>query len=411
MSTRRVEFEGARGQRLVGRLELPPDGVPRATALFAHCFTCSKDIRCAVQVSRALAALEIGTLRFDFTGIGESAGDFAETTVSSNVDDLVAAAAFLERELGAPSLLVGHSLGGAAVLLAAGRLPTVRAVATIGAPAETTHVRRLLQAELDEIATHGEADVTLGGRAVTIGQAFVDDLDGARLLDAVAALDAALLLFHAPDDRLVGMDHAARLYTAAPHPKSFVSLAGADHFLSRAEDAAYVGAVLAAWAERYLPPRPEATREQVEEPTVVRVSTAGSGFRTEIGVRGHALVADEPTAMGGTDAGPTPYDLLAAALGACTTMTLVSYARRKGWPLREAVARLRHAKVYARDQDRCDDEPARLDRLERSVELVGELSDEQRARLHEIAGRCPVHRTLDAGVEVVAAAEEPPATG
>ncbi|HEY0970358.1 MAG TPA: alpha/beta fold hydrolase [Gemmatimonadales bacterium] len=402
MTTRRITFAGSQGQMLSGRLELPPDGDPRACALFAHCFTCSKDGRGAVYTSRALAERGIAVLRFDFTGLGESEGEFEDTTFGSNVDDLVAAADFLTSEFGAgPALLVGHSLGGAAVVRAVSRIPSARAVATVAAPAEPTHVRRLLRRGLEEIERTGVAEVELGGRVFRVSRDFVEGLDEVRMRDQIARLEAALLVLHSPADRVVGIENARMIYDAARHPKSFVSLDDADHLLSEPRDAAYAAGVIAAWAERYLPPVPEEGAEESERPTRVTVSTGREGYRTEIGVRHHTLVADEPGSVGGTDAGPTPYDLLVAALGACTTMTLQMYARRKGWPLEEAIARLRHTRGYAHDQARCEeDEDACLDSIERELELVGPLGAEQRRRLAEIADRCPVHRTVTRRIAV-----------
>ncbi len=400
MRTRAVTFPGALGHELSGRLELPAGDEPIACALFAHCFTCSMDLKAAVNVARALAAQRIAVLRFDFTGLGRSEGDFGDTTYSSNVDDLIAAAGFLEEQLQAPSILVGHSLGGAAVLHAARRLPSVRAVATIGAPGEPSHVLRHLESSREEIEQEGEAVVRLAGRPFRIGRAFLEDLEAPRLEGAARDLGRALLIFHSPIDPIVGIENAARLYQAARHPKSFVSLDQADHLLTDEADARYVGAVLAAWAQKYVDLPPEPPPEEVVKSDRVVTTTAGDAFRTEVLAGGHALVADEPRSVGGQDTGPTPYELLAAALGACTGMTLKMYAERKGWPLEEVVVHLRHDKIYAEDEARCEDEPARLDRLTRILEIEGPLEDAQRARLVEIAGRCPVHRTLEAGVQV-----------
>lgn len=405
MTSQSVTFTGARGQRLAGRLDLPADGPPRACAIVAHCFTCSKDVTAAAYVSRALAERRIAVLRFDFAGFGESEGDLAEASFAADVDDVVAASAFLERELAAPALLVGHSLGGVAVLAAASRIPGVRAVATIGAPADLTHIRNLLATD-GPGGDDGGAGVMIAGRRVNVTGAFLGDMDGAAVRDRLRDLGAALVIFHAPDDKVVSIRNATRLYTAARHPKSFVSLPGAGHMLEERADAEYVASVLAAWTERYLPAE-ERDPAEPQRPTRVTAITGATGFRTEIGVRAHTLLADEPVAVGGTDAGPTPYDLLAAALGACTTMTLQMYARRKGWPLTEAIARLRHSRVYSQDQGDCPDRPARMDQLDRELELVGELTEEQRARLLEIADRCPVHLTLHAGVSIRTALAPP----
>jgi putative redox protein len=401
MQTHVVTFPNAAGETLSARLEMPLDGDPTACAVFAHCFTCSKNFKATVAISRALAQARIAVLRFDFTGLGESEGEFEDTSFSTSVDDLVAAAIWLEHNHQAPQLLVGHSLGGAASIHAAARIPSVRAVATINAPSEPSHVLKLLEHAIPEIEERGEARVQLSGRSFRVKKQFLDDLEATRMQDAVRAMRAALLIFHAPEDQTVGIDNAARLYTAAHHPKSFVSLDDADHLLSDEEDARYVGEVLAVWVRRYLDhgQRTHQTMEQVMADNRVVARTA-EGYRTMILASGHALIADEPVAVGGTELGPTPYDLLAAALGACTAMTLQMYARRKGWPLDEAIVRLRHSKVHAVDEERCENEEAKMDHLDRRLELVGDLTDDQRDRLLEIANKCPVHRTLEAGVVV-----------
>jgi putative redox protein len=403
MKEQRLTFPGSNGDQLSARLGLPADGEVQATALFAHCFTCSKDLRAAVNISRALNQAGIAVLRFDFTGLGESEGDFADTTFSSNIEDLIAAANSLAEELEAPSILVGHSLGGAAVLQAAGRIPSVKAVATIGAPADPGHVTHLFDASLETIDREGSAEIVLAGRPFTVKREFVRDLAAHRMEEAVGSLGRALLILHSPVDRIVGVENAAQLYKAARHPKSFVSLDDADHLLLDPADSLYVGTVLAAWASRYIGIRAEreATEAQLESDGRIASRTESGAFRTEILARGHALVADEPTAVGGEDLGPTPYDLLASGLAACTSITLRIYADRKSWPLETATVRVRHRRIHARDGERCEGEDARLDKMDREVVLSGELSQEQRQRLLEIADRCPVHRTLDAGVQII----------
>ena len=400
MTSRRQRFQGAAGAELSAILDLPADGEADAYAVFAHCFTCSKDLRPVVAIARTLIRRRIGVLRFDFTGLGQSEGDFADTTFSSNVEDLVAAAEHLAGEIAAPTLLVGHSLGGAAVLQAAHRLPSVRAVATIGAPADPSHVLKQVESSREEIERDGEATVRIAGRPFRIRREFLEDLDGGVMRERVGDLRRALLVMHAPGDTIVGIDNAARLYEMARHPKSFVSLDDADHLLTDPADARYVGEVLAAWASRYVEIPDEAPDAPAAGPGVV-TRTPGDGFRTEIVSGPHTLIADEPLAVGGTNEGLTPYDFLAAALGACTGMTLRMYADRKGWPLEEVRVRLAHDRVHAEHGERCEDPKSCVDRIRREIGIVGgQLDADQRSRLLEIADRCPVHRTLEAGMRI-----------
>lgn len=401
-----VTFPGALGNQLSGLLH-SPSGRQLGSALFAHCFTCSKDLHAARRIAEALAARGIAVLRFDFTGLGSSEGDFADSNFSSNVDDVVAAADFMRDALGhGPRVLIGHSLGGAAVLTAASRIAEAAAIATIGAPADVGHVRHLLRdahsadddAIDDAIARDGEAEVILAGRPFRIKAQFLRDLEGHTLLDRVSALGKPLLLCHAPGDRLVAVDNARLLFQAARHPKSFVSLDDADHLLTRKADATYVGSLIAAWAERYLAlPSTENAREGE-----VVVRGGPSGYGQDILAGRHHVRADEPEHFpGGTDTGPSPYDLLLASLGACTSMTLRMYADRKKWPLEGVTVRLRHEKIYAKDCADCETKTGKVDRIERELTIHGPLDDAQKKRLHEIADKCPVHRTLHAEIKVV----------
>jgi putative redox protein len=390
-----VRFPGSLGTPLAARLDLPP-GKPAAFALFAHCFTCSKDTLAASRISAALTGRGIAVLRFDFTGLGDSGGDFANTSFSSNVADLVAAAAWLRTHHEAPKLLIGHSLGGAAILAAAREIPEAAAVATIAAPFEPAHVKHLIAPALPEIEATGEATVELAGRAFRIKKQFLEDIGSRNNRDAIGNLRKALLIFHSPRDATVSIDNAAQIYAAAMHPKSFVSLDDADHLLTRREDAAYVAAVLATWASRYLgAPVMDAQPIRAEEPGIVTVAETREGrFTQTIAVGKHRLRADEPASAGGTDTGPSPYDLLLAALGACTAMTVRMYADLKQLPLDKVTVRLRHEKVHAQDCAECETREGKIDRIEREIELAGGLDEAQRARLLEIANKCPVHRTL-----------------
>ena len=393
-----VTFPNTRGETLAGILNMPASK-PLAYALFAHCFTCSKDIKAAANIARALNAEGIAVLRFDFTGLGQSEGAFADTNFSSNVSDLLAAVDFLESQHEAPTLLVGHSLGGTAVLQAAPQVPSAVAVATIGSPFDPAHVLHLFAGSEDALQEHGEAEVNLGGRPFLMKRQFVDDLGEQSLKDTVGSLRKALLVMHAPLDNIVEIDNASELFRAAKHPKSFISLDNADHLLSRATDSRYVGHVLAAWASRYLPATEIAEPVSAANGTVV-ARTLSSGFRTDIRAGGHALVADEPLSVGGNNLGPTPYDLLSAALAACTSMTLQMYARHKKLPLESATVSVVHDKVHAEDCEDCESGAGKIDEFRRSITLVGELDQEQRARMLEIADRCPVHRTLHGEIKV-----------
>jgi putative redox protein len=400
MASQALTFANASGELLAATIDLPVNGKPRGYALFAHCFTCGKDLKALRHISRALTARCIAVLRFDFTGLGASEGEFADTTFSSNVADLVAAARHLEAEYAAPQILVGHSLGGTAVLAAAAQLPSVKAVATIGAPCDAAHVVHHFEEHKAKIEEDGEAEVNLGGRPFRIRKALLDDLAGQSMGEAIHRLGRALLIFHSPVDRVVGIDNATSIYQAALHPKSFVSLDQADHLVSDEADAEYIGTVIAAWASKYVAALGPTWRDETQGEERVIARIGAQGFVTEIDAGGHPLVADEPVALGGCDQGPSPYQLLNAALGACTAMTLRMYAERKQLPLEGVRVRLAHAKVHAKDCADCPQDTSRVDVIEREIELDGDLDDAQRQRLLEIADRCPVHRTLHEAVVV-----------
>ena len=400
MPVKKVEFAGHNGDMLAGRLDMPV-GEPRACALFAHCFTCSKDIAAARRVSGALASLGIAVLRFDFTGLGHSGGEFSNTGFSSNVDDLVAASDFMRGEIQAPSLLIGHSLGGAAVIAAAARVPEAKAIVTIGAPADPGHVVGNFADRVEEIRSQGKAEVVLGGRTFTITSDFLHDVGGANLEAALANLRKALLVLHAPGDATVSIDDAATIFKAAKHPKSFITLDGADHLLSEEADANYAADIIATWAKRYLDMAEPKFDKNVPE-GITRVSeTSPEGFLQDVSVGGSFhLLADEPVSIGGSNLGPTPYQFLAIALGACTSMTLRMYARRKKMPLTNVSVDVTHNKTHLQDCDDCESGKAKIDVLERVIEIEGDLSDEQRQRLLEIADKCPVHKTLESKVVI-----------
>ncbi|MGH7587527.1 MAG: bifunctional alpha/beta hydrolase/OsmC family protein [Gemmatimonadota bacterium] len=398
----RVTFPGASGDLLAARIERPA-GEPVAWALFAHCFTCSKDLRAAREITRTLADRGFAVLRFDFTGLGESEGDFADTNFSSNVEDLVAAADWLRAEHGPPRLLVGHSLGGAAVLVAAGLISEAAAVATIGAPAGTEHLRETLLKEAPELEGTEEAQVELAGRPFRIKRQLLDDLADQSLEKAIAELGKALLVLHASDDEIVPIEHGRRIFETAKDPKAFVSLDGADHLLTDPVDAGFAGEILGAWAERYVADRERPRgRVGVEPPADRRevVLLGRRGYTVEILTYRHRLHADEPEEKGGADRGPNPYEILLAALGACKAITVRMYADRNGWPLLRTIYRLHHDRIHAEDCADCETKEGRIDEIQAELQFVGPLSEGQRERLLEIADKCPVHRTLTGEVKI-----------
>jgi len=400
MQSKNVEFLNSAEDALAGILDLPV-GEPRAFALFAHCFTCSKNLKAATNISRSMTAAGIAVLRFDFTGLGQSDGAFEDTTFSSNVDDLLSAARWLEQEHRAPEILFGHSLGGTAVLQAAPSIPSAVAVATIGSPSDPAHVSHMFKESAAELREKGVAEVQLGGRPFRIKERFLDDLVAHDLNSTISGLRKALLVMHAPLDAVVEVENASQLFMAAKHPKSFVSLDKADHLLSREEDSRYAGRVLASWATRYLPEADApavAPLETTEGGVVAR--TFIDGFRTDVVAGSHSFLADEPLGVGGTDAGPSPYDLLSAALATCTTMTLKMYAGLKKIDLRSVTVAVRHGKVHAKDCADCESADGKIDEFQRTLTLDGELTEKQRQRMLEIADRCPVHKTLHGEIKV-----------
>ncbi len=398
MSLQKVNFTNKEGQKLVGRLEMPVDRHPHNMAIFAHCFTCTKNLAAVKNISKGLTSNGFGVLRFDFTGLGESEGDFADTNFSGNVEDLVAAAEYLEENYSAPTLLIGHSLGGAAVLFAGAKINSVRAIATIGAPSNPVHVKHLLKSSIEEIKSEGQAIVNLSGRDFTIKKQFLDDLESNTLPDTVRNMRKALLIMHSPQDSTVEVKNAEEIYHHARHPKSFVSLDGADHLLSDRRDSHYVGKTIGSWAERYL-----------ELPTISRLTTkhqvvaslnGDDGFTTQLKAGKHYLTGDEPVDYGGNDFGPSPYEFVSAGLSACTAMTLQMYARRKKWDLAYVEVHTSYGKIHAEDCQACDQNSAKIDSFQREIQLSGDLDAKQKKRLLEIADKCPVHRTLEASSHI-----------
>ncbi len=395
-----IRFPNKNGEKLSARLEFPLDEKPRAYALFAHCFMCGKNLNAVVNIARALTKQGMAVLRFDFTGLGESEGEFVETNLSSNVDDIISAAHFLEEQYEAPKLLIGHSMGGSAVLQAASRLPSTAAVATIAAPYKPDPMEDMKGADWGELQSKGETEVNVAGKSFKLRKQFVDDLEETHMDQAIKNLNKPLIVFHSPQDAMVDIEQGLKIFNMAGEPKSFIALDGADHLLSNKADSHYIGSVLAAWAAKYLHTFPHDTPKALltEQQVVARIG--GVGFRTEIVANEHHLLADEPISVGGSNTGPTPYDLLLGALGSCTAMTLRMYADRKKWPLQSASAHLRHQQIHADDCQDCENDDAKIDVIDRELELVGPLDENQRNKLLQIADRCPVHRTLGSGVVV-----------
>lgn len=398
MKSQKFTFTNQDDIQLSARIDFPVDKKPLAYAIFAHCFTCSKNLLAIKNISRGLTASGIAVLLFDFTGLGDSEGNFEETTFTSNIHDLFSAAAFLEKEYEAPKIMIGHSLGGAAALFAAKQLKSIEAVVTIGAPFDPGHVTHLLAGGISKIETAGKATINIGGRPFTIGKQFLDDLQEQNPEEVAHQLRKALLILHSPQDTTVGVNNAAKIYQAAVHPKSFISLDGADHLLSKKADSLYAGRMIASWAEKYLDF--ESKKADLKSHSQVVAQTEQGSFTTELRAGKHRLVADEPAKVGGADLGPTPYDLLSSGLAACTTMTLQMYATRKKWDLKEAKVHIDYKKDYYKDANNCETSDTKIDQFHRTLELIGDLDEEQRKRLLEIADKCPVHKTLHSEIKI-----------
>ena len=399
MNLHKVNFPNRKDQTLAGRLELPINQQPHNFAIFAHCFTCTKNLLAVKNVSRALTAAGFGVLRFDFTGLGESEGDFENTNFSGNVEDLISAAAFLEKEYKAPTLIIGHSLGGTAVIVAASKLPYIKAAVTINSPSNPEHIKHHLEQDIAKIEREGKAQVNLSGRPFTIKKHFLDDLKKHPIKEVVGTLRKAVLILHSPQDTIVSVKNAEEIYLAAHHPKSFVSLDGADHLLSRKEDSLYAGNVIAVWASRYvaIPQRDNISSKH----DVAASLDAKDGFTTDLKLGKHYLTADEPTSFGGKDFGPTPYELVSSGLAACTVMTIQLYAKRKEWNLQNVQVHVSYNKQHAADCEDCENENAKIDTFTRDIKVVGTLDEKQINRLLQIANKCPVHKTLHSDTQII----------
>lgn len=406
MHTEKIRFSSPDGHELAGILDRAPGLIHGPTALFAHCFTCGKDLKAIRNLSLALGQHGINTLRFDFTGLGQSEGEFRDTNFSSNLEDLLAAADYLKSRNCAPEILIGHSLGGAAVLMAAQKIPSVKAVVTIGAPSEAHHVQHLFEEKLEEIKGTGEAKVSISGRPFTIKRQFIQDLGAYSISEKLSTWrNRALLVLHSPQDRIVGIENAREIYEAAHHPKSFISLDGADHLLSEEADSRYVGELIASWSERYL--NSQKSTPPLKSDSLVLAQIDREPYVSQIKAGDFLLLADEPEELGGQNRGPNPYEYLASALAACTVMTLRMYADRKGWPLEEARVHIDFDADYKQDALECENQKPKLGKFTRRIEFIGNLNEKQEERLLQIANRCPVHRNLEAGMSIETKKLEP----
>ncbi len=394
MKNTKFNIENDKGLVLQAYLELPANQKPNHYAIFAHCFTCTSTLSAVKNISRALTHHGFGVVRFDFTGLGRSEGEFAESHFSANVSDLISVSNYLASHFEAPALLVGHSLGGAAVLAAAAQLDHVKAVATIGAPSTVSHVTHLFSHGLEEVKQKGEVEVDIGGRPFKINQEFVDDFGKTDLPAIVKELRKPLLIMHSPIDTIVGIKNAEQLYHSAHHPKSFITLDNADHLLSKSTDSNYAGHVIGAWVSRYFPPQENQMLETKGEQLVGHLNLREDNFTTTIQTKKHSLIADEPESFGGDDYGPSPYEYLNAGLAACTVMTLKLYAERKKWDLQEVYVYISHSRKHSDDLNIEVDRPTFLDHISKKLEFVGDLDESQKQRLKEIASKCPVHKTL-----------------
>ncbi|MDO6517195.1 bifunctional alpha/beta hydrolase/OsmC family protein [Zobellia uliginosa] len=401
MSLQKVRFKNKDGQDLVGRLELPANRHPHNFAIFAHCFTCTKNLTAVRNISKALTSNGFGVLRFDFTGLGESDGDFENTNFSGNVEDLIAASDYLEKNYQAPTLLVGHSLGGAAVIFAADRIDSIKALATIGAPSNPIHIEHLLKEGIPEIEKSGKAVVNLSGRDFTIKKQFLDDLQHKPLSQTLGQLRKPILILHSPQDTTVEIKNAEEIYVAARHPKSFISLDGADHLLSNKRDSFYAGEVVSGWAKRYLDIDTTRKEEPKTKHQVVASLDHDDGFSTQMKVGNHFFTADEPVDVGGNDFGPSPYELVSAGLSACTAMTVQMYAKRKAWVIDNIEVHTSHNRSHVADCQDCESDDSKIDTFEREIKLTGPLDEKQKKRILQIADKCPVHKTLHSQIQVI----------
>lgn len=399
MKKEKVSFKGDQNQEISAVIHFPADQKPNNFAIFAHCFTCNKNFKAVKNISQGLTQYGYAVLSFDFTGLGDSEGNFADTNFSTNLSDLVKAAEFLKENYDPPTLLVGHSLGGAAVLMAASQIESVTAVATIGAPAQPEHVLHLIKGGVDEIKKNGEAEVSIGGRPFKIKEQFIKDLQRNKELNNLEELRKAILILHSPQDDVVSIKNAREIYSKAHHPKSFVSLDGADHLLSKKEDSVYAGEIIAIWSKKYRTNAKE-NRPKTDSQTVAKIGGQEDNYTTQLVAEGHHLISDEPENIGGDNFGPSPYGLLTSALAACTAITLRMYANRKKWPVDEIEVHVNQQKRHDKDSENCDSGEGKITFFDRKIAIKGNLDAKQIKRLIEIANNCPVHKTLEADIKI-----------
>lgn len=389
-SSQKITFENSRGEKLSARIAFPIDRKPHNFAVFANCFTSNKNFKAIRYITQSLTAEGFGVLSFDFTGLGESEGNFAGTAFSSSVDDLICAANYLKENYVAPTLIVGHSLGGAAVILAASQVDEIKAVVTSGTPSARQHVRNLLKSGIEEIEENGVAEVDIGGRPFTVKKEFIDDLVNQKLPGVVKQIRKSYLGLHSAQDTIVGIENESELYLAVRHPRSFISPDGADHLLSKEKDACCAGDLIVTWAKRYVE-IPEIEELSTQSRVVAYLDTSEK-FTTHIKADQRSLIADEPENFGANVFGPSPYQLVASGLATCTLMTLHLYAELKKWDLQEVFRHIRHETTHLEDWKDCENPKAQIDKFTRDLELIGDLDVEQKQKLLEVSGKCPVHQ-------------------
>ncbi|KAA2217383.1 bifunctional alpha/beta hydrolase/OsmC family protein [Maribacter flavus] len=390
----KLKIPNRKGHELHALLELPANQKPNRYAIFSHCFACSSNMTAVRNITRTLTNYGFGVIRFDFTGLGRSQGEFAESHFSANVNDIIDVHNYIKETYKAPELLIGHSLGGSASIMAASRIQDIKAVATIGSPSNIEHTKKQFESGLEDVKSYGKAEVELGGRPFIIDSDFVEDFSNTDLLDVTKKLRKPILIMHSPQDRIVKPDHAHNLFVAAFHPKSFVTLDGADHLLTNKNDSMYIGNVIGAWVERYFEPMENKMLEPEGEQLVAHLDLTENNFTTQMQTKHHNMIADEPGSVGGDNYGPGPYDYLTAAIASCTAMTVKLYAERKEWDLREVYVYITHSKKHTDELQGDFENPGRIDHINKKLKFIGDLTTEQKEKLKDIASRCPVHKTV-----------------